>query len=122
MTRAERRREAREQKKAAAFVAPLMQMDTVTPKQLEEMAHRIKAKSTEDALVLAFAVPVMVLHKQWGWGSKTRLPKFADQLTDEYQRIFDAGLPLVKYAADVEKLTGISFRAVDGDLRGPKGT
>lgn len=112
MNRAERRRAARE----AGRPAPVYDRTMATVnREYDRVLNDIRTKSTEDALVLCFTVPIMVLRKYYGWGSRKRLPDFAEKLTDEYQRVFDSGMNLRTYADECEKLTGIKFQMTDDE-------
>lgn len=111
MNRAERRRAA----KIAHSPAPVYHPNPIQ-QEYDRVLDNVKWQSTEQALVLTFAVPLMVLYRDYGWRA-SRLPKYAERLTDEYQRFFDGKTDLKQYAKQVSDLTGIHFELGDFDGR-----
>ena len=109
LNRAERRRVA----KIAHSPAPVYHPNPIQ-QEYDRVLDNVKWQSTEQALVLTFAVPLMVLYRDYGWRAG-RLPKYAERLTDEYQRFFDGKTDLKQYAKQVSELTGIHFELGDFD-------
>lgn len=80
---------------------------TVSVSDAERM--RIKEEAVDQAMVLLFALPVKVLHDEYGWGTRKRLPEFADALTREYQRFSDGEYTAQQYMDFVSAACGIRF-------------
>lgn len=74
---------------------------------------RIKAEAVEkaidSAIVLLFSMPIRILHDEYGWGTKKRIPEFANLLSDEYQRFSDGEMTLQEYQELVFKYCGMKF-------------
>lgn len=79
---------------------------------------KIKEKAVEEAMdtamTMLLAIPVKVLHEQYGWGSAKRLPEFGEKMIDEYQAFSDGEMSLQDYADLVFEYTGIKFERGDG--------
>lgn len=71
--------------------------------------RKIKEEAVDQAMVLLFALPVKVLHDEYGWGTRKRLPEFADALTREYQRFSDGDYTAQQYMDFVSAACGIRF-------------
>lgn len=75
--------------------------------------QRIKQEAAEEAvdtaITLLLAIPIKILHDQYGWGTKKRLPEFGEKLIDEYQDFTDGKLTLKEYSELVFEYTGIKF-------------
>jgi uncharacterized membrane protein len=70
-------------------------------------------KAIETAMILLLALPIKVMHEQFGWGMKSRLPKLADALTEEYQRFADGEMTLEEYSQYVYDMVGIKFQKTE---------
>lgn len=76
---------------------------------IKNMKESAVSKATDAAMVLLLALPIKVLHEEYGWGTKKRLPEFGEKLTDEYQKFADGEVSLEEYANLVYEYTGIKF-------------
>lgn len=71
--------------------------------------RKIKEDAVDTAMILLFAIPVKVLYDKYGWGTKKRLPEFADELTREYQRFSDGDYTVQQYKDFVAATCGMRF-------------
>lgn len=75
---------------------------------------RIKEDTTNDAVVQAFtlmlAIPVMVMRKKYGWGTRKRLPEFAEAILDEYTLFQNDEMTIEEYQDIVMEYCGINFK------------
>lgn len=78
---------------------------------------KMKSDATEEAIdaamVLLLALPIKVLRDKYGWGSRKRLPNFAEDLTDEYQAFAEGEMTLEEYRDLVYQYTGITFQKTE---------
>ena len=102
MNRAERRRQA---KLTGSSVAkdPIISMK-------KSDIDRIKREAAETAMVLLLSIPIKVMHEQFGWGMKKRLPRLSDALIDEYQSFSDGDMTLEEYQNMVYEYCGVKFQ------------
>jgi len=102
MNRAERRRQA---KLTGSSVAkdPIISMK-------KSDIDRIKREAAETAMVLLLSIPIKVMHEQFGWGMKKRLPRLSDALIDEYQAFSDGDMTLEEYQNMVYEYCGVKFQ------------
>ena len=114
MTRAELRRQKRQEEKGKAtynFTAD--QLRTIHAGWEEkETALRDEwtKKAVDMAFVLMMSLPVMVLKEKYGWGARKRLPEFAEYLSDYYQEFRDSPMDVWEYAEQAQAYTGVGFR------------
>lgn len=81
---------------------------------IEQIKAKAREEASEEAIILLFALPIKLLHDEYGWGTQKRLPEFGEKLTDEYQAFSDGTMSLKEYADLVFEYTGIKFeRAKD---------
>lgn len=108
MNRAERR-------KRAKLGLPVTNEPVYNIKQSDFNRQKEKAKSeaVDTAMVLLFAIPIKVMREYFGWGMKSRLPRLAEALTDEYQRFADGEMTLEEYSEYVYETVGIKFKQND---------
>ena len=103
MTRAELRRQQREAAKGnKTYNLNVQQIEEIKRKATDEALHR--------AMAMLFAIPVLVLREQYGWGSKKRLPEFAEHLTDYYEEFANGQWTVEEYEKMVLDYTGIGFQ------------
>ena len=102
MTRAEIRRQQREAAKSGKTY-------NLNVQQIEEIKKKAMNEALHHAMVLMFALPVLVLHEKYGWGSKKRLPEFAEYLTDYYEEFNEGVWTVEEYEQMVLDYTGIGF-------------
>lgn len=76
---------------------------------IDSMKEKAVSEAADAAMVLLLALPIKVLRDEYGWGTKKRLPEFAEKLTDEYQKFSDEEVSLEEYANLVYEMTGIKF-------------
>ena len=65
---------------------------------INSMKEQAVSDAADAAMVLLLALPIKVLRDEYGWGTKKRLPEFADKLTEEYQKFADGDVSLEEYA------------------------
>ena len=81
---------------------------------INSMKEQAVSDAADAAMVLLLALPIKVLRYEYGWGTKKRLPEFADKLAEEYQKFADGDVSLEEYANLVYEMTGIKFVKGDG--------
>lgn len=108
MNRAERR-------KRAKLGLPVSNEPVYNVKHSDFVKQKEQAKSeaVDAAMVLLFAIPIKVMREEFGWGIKSRLPRLAEALTDEYQRFADGEMSLEEYSEYVYETVGIKFKQND---------
>lgn len=79
MKRAERRR-LEKQGKTVQKEAVL----SMKASDLERIKNEAREEAVDTAMVLLLGIPVKVLHDKYGWGTKKRLPEFAEAVLDVY--------------------------------------
>lgn len=79
MNRAERRRNAR-QEKTRTYV--------LTEDQIEDIKRKTTAEASRKAFLSFVSIPVMVLHDKFGFG-KTRLERFMDYALVWFESVYD---------------------------------
>lgn len=102
MNRAKRRRQAK------LTGSPVAKDPIISIKKSD--IDRIKREATETAMVLLLSVPIKVMHEQFGWGMKKRLPRLSDALIDEYQAFSDGDMTLEEYQNMVYEYCGVKFQ------------
>lgn len=81
---------------------------------IERIRKEAREEASADAMILLFAIPIKILHDEYGWGSQKRLPEFGEKLTDEYQAFSENEMTLEDYAQLVYEYTGLKFQKGDG--------
>ena len=80
---------------------------------LEKKLAAERADMTREALDQAFTlmigIPVRVLKNKYGWGSKKRLPEFAEYVQTLYQEFSEGDMSIYEYQKLVWEETGIGF-------------
>ena len=112
MNRKERRK-SKEQFREPVYNLKKSQIDQM----LAEERRRAKEFAIEEAFLLMVAIPVKVMHDQYGWKTKKRLPEFAEAITDEYQRFADGEMTAEQYRQFVYETCGLMFKRNDEDGR-----
>ena len=102
MNRAERRRQAK-------LTGSSVTKDPIISMKKSDI-DRIKREATETAMILLLSIPIKVMHEQFGWGMKKRLPKLSDALIDEYQAFSDGDMTLEEYQNVVYEYCGVKFQ------------
>ena len=97
MNRAERRRATRN-----------TDSDPVITMKRSDIEH-IKREAVEEAMLLLLSIPIKVMRDKFDWGTKTRLPKLAEALIDEYQAFSDGESTLQEYRDMVYECCGVKF-------------
>lgn len=97
MNRAERRRNAR-QEKPKTYV--------LTDDQIQKIKQDAANKATRRAFVLFLSIPVMVLHDKFGFG-KTRLARFMDYVLLWFESVHDNETQLRELIKVAEEECGI---------------
>ncbi len=107
MNRAERRRQ---QKESAKIKEPTY---TLTKYQIQQLKQEAYDKAMQDVTILTLGIPIMVMREKYGWGSRKRLPDFAEALTDEFQKFAENNRTVREYRQRVFDLTGLRFELED---------
>lgn len=71
----------------------------------QERRRLERTKPSELKAAAFMAASIVVLHEKYGWGTKTRLPKFADQLLEVL-----SDRPPEDLITEYERLTGNEIR------------
>lgn len=71
---------------------------------------KMKSEATETAITLLLSIPIKVMHEEFGWGMRKRLPRLADALIDEYQKFADGEMTLEEYQDMVYEYCGVKFK------------
>lgn len=71
----------------------------------QERRRLVRQKPHELKAASFMAASIVVLHEKYGWGTKTRLPKFADQLLEVL-----SDRPPEDLITEYERLTGNQIR------------
>lgn len=69
--------------------------------------RKMKNDAVNEALMLLTAIPIKVLHDQYGWGAQKRLPEFAEAMMKEYQDFATGKMTLNQYKRYVYKMCGL---------------
>lgn len=109
MTRAEIRRQNRENEKKTAVY-------TLTAGQIEEIKRDCTSKGIEAAFMLMLSLPLLVLHDKFGFGNK-RLTQFITELDRLRDCTNEDRLTLKDIVDEVYRSTGIKL---EGRLNGRK--
>lgn len=103
MTRAEIRRIKREEKVSQVKY-------TLTYAQIEKIKHDAMNEASDIILAAFFGIPLLILQNEYGWGTKKRLPEFAEHITNYYQDFVEGKYTKEELEQLVIDYTGISFR------------
>lgn len=76
---------------------------------IQNMKQTAVSEAVDTAMILLLALPIKVLRDEYGWGTKKRLPEFAEKLVDEYTNFNSDEQTLEEYAQMVYEYTGIKF-------------
>lgn len=76
---------------------------------IQNMKQTAVSEAVDTAMILLLALPIKVLRDEYGWGTKKRLPEFAEKLVDEYTSFNSDKQTLEEYAQMVYEYTGIKF-------------
>ncbi len=76
--------------------------------------NEVESFAVDTAMVLLFAIPIKVMNEQFGWGAKTRLPKFIDALAEEYEVFSKGEMTLEAYSNYVFEKVGLQFQKNGG--------
>lgn len=119
-TRAERRRQAREEKASAVkyeLTLPQLQamVDAQVAEKLEKIRREVKKEAMDDAcntaLRLLLILPLLVMmDKYWPKSYEKKLPGFANDLVDYYTKWQNGELDLDKAAEVVWVYGGVGFK------------
>lgn len=80
-----------------------------TAEQLANLRNSWTQGAVDQAFVLLMCIPIMVLKEQYRWGSRKRLPEFAEHLSTYYQEFRDSKLDVWDYAEQAQNYTGVGF-------------
>ena len=71
---------------------------------------RIRSEALGQAFVLMLAIPVKVMHDEFGWGLKKRLPELGEAIIDEYERFENGEMTMEEYQDLVFEYCGMKFQ------------
>lgn len=74
---------------------------------IQNMKQTAVDTAMDTAMILLLALPIKVLRDEYGWGTKKRLPEFAEKLVDEYTKFDSDEHTLEEYEQMVYEYTGI---------------
>lgn len=119
MSRAERRRAQREERKlnkrrgGANAASPSLNVsaaEAAIRRGAEKELQRIKQEATLEALTLMFAIPVKVLKDEyWKKSYKQKLPEFVDKMFDVYRNIESGQIDINEMKDQLWEEAGIKF-------------
>lgn len=119
MSRAERRRAEREERKlnkrkgGANSASPFTNVsaaEAAIRRGAEKELQRIKQEATLEALTLMFAIPVKVLKDEyWKKSYKQKLPYFVDKMFDIYHKIESGEVDINEMKDQLWEDAGIKF-------------
>ena len=101
MNRAERRRAEKN-----AESDPVI---TMKRSDIERIKREAVEEATDSAMLLLLSIPIKVMRDKFDWGTKTRLPKLAEALIDEYQAFSEGEATLQEYQDMVYECCGVKF-------------
>ena len=105
MNRAERRR-LEKQGKTVQKEAVL----SMKASDLERIKNEAREEAVDTAMVLLLGIPVKVLHDKYGWGTKKRLPEFAEAVLDVYSDFSEGDMTLEEFRELIYTECGIKFQ------------
>lgn len=120
MTRAERRRAAREEKKAKTatynFTEAQLQ-DTITEligKQIEEAKKEATDDAVNAAMILMLTLPLEVLKDHyWTKSYEKKLPGFVDHVLEYYRKWQDGGVDIDDLKKDLWEIGGVRLEETE---------
>lgn len=120
MTRAEKRRQAREEKASAVkyeLTLPQLQamVDAQVAEKLEKIRREVKQEATDDAcntaLRLLLTLPLLVMmDKYWAKSYRKKIPEFANDLVEYYQKWQNGELDMAEAEERVWIHGGVKFK------------
>lgn len=100
----------REQRRALGFPkGKKVRTYVMTDEQLEQMKRDCTHNAVDYAFLYLVGMSVKVLHDQFGFRSKKRLPEFADALINEYERYLEGDATPEEYRQIVYEQCGVRF-------------
>lgn len=81
---------------------------TLKTENIQRMKTEATAKASEQAFLLMFGLPVMVLRDKWGFG-KTRLLRFVEQVMELQRDVLDDRLSIEDVHRALEDELGIQI-------------
>ena len=76
---------------------------------LKENEMKIKREACSQAFVLLIGIPLMILHDEYGWRSRKRLPEFGQHICDYYQEFDDSEMTIEEYRQFLTDYVGWGF-------------
>jgi hypothetical protein len=86
---------------------------TLTETQLNEIKRECTNTAVDYAFMYLVGMSIRVLHDQFGFGLKVRLPKFADAIIDEYERYLSGDMTPEQYRDLIYDQCGVKFVLTD---------
>ena len=76
----------------------------------------IRSDALKEAFVLMLAIPVKVMHDEFGWGMKSRLPKLGEAIIEEYERFDNGDMTIEEYQDLVFQYCGMKFQTKEQEV------
>lgn len=86
---------------------------TLRQSDIIRIKEEAKREAVDEAIILLLSLPVKVLNDHFGFGTKKRLPQFAELLTDEYHRFTEGEMTLEDYQNFIYEKIGIKFERTE---------
>lgn len=121
MSRAEKRREAKNELKSrtVTYNVTKAQLDKMVEESIRKDLDKIKQQATDDAvnsaMILLLTLPLEVLKDHyWKKTYAERLPKFTDLVLEYYRKWQDGELDMTKLREDLWEIGGVRLEETDG--------
>ncbi len=86
---------------------------TLRQSDIIRIKEEAKQEAVDAAIILLLSLPVKVLHDNFGFGARKRLPQFAELLTDEYHKFTEGEMTLEDYQNFIYEKIGIKFERTE---------
>jgi hypothetical protein len=111
MNRSERRRNKTEQKDPVLCIKKSeleQKLQESYQKGYENAKKAVTDEVTAEVFTMLLGLPMVVLKDHYGWGFRKRLPRFADQVIEEYMK-FDKVKSLKELQDFIYESSGMKF-------------
>lgn len=99
----------RQQRRALGLPKAKVRTYTLTEHQLEEIKRDCTHKAVDYAFLYLVGMSVKVLHDEFGFRSRKRLPKYAEALINEYERYLEGEATPEEYRDLIYEQCGVRF-------------
>lgn len=86
---------------------------TLTEKQLAQIKKECTDTAVDYAFMYLVGMSVKILHEQFGFGMRKRLPKFAEEIIDEYERYLEGDTSPEEYKELIYEQCGVKFELTE---------